>query len=247
MSDTPPHKESAPELGVNKSDITAALVRSSVGIIPFAGPVLSEIITYLIPNQRIDRIVDYLNRLDKKLSHISQDDLRNTATSPEGIDLFEDGAFQASRAVSNERREYIARVVAFGLTGNEQSVIEAKQVIKVLDQLDDRQIIILAAHHDEFLFDDEFHKTHEKTLVAPFAHMQSDQSDIDKNALHELAKAQLFNLGLLKERFNKPKTKGAIEMDPTTGMLKSSGTDITSLGRLIIRRIGLADNDSGSI
>jgi len=48
-------------------DYLVASLRSVTGLIPGAGPFVSELLTVIIPNQRIDRIRDFVRILDSKL------------------------------------------------------------------------------------------------------------------------------------------------------------------------------------
>ncbi|WP_155243252.1 hypothetical protein [Brucella anthropi] len=233
-----------PNLEANCSDVGAMVVRSTVGLIPFAGPIISELITHFIPNQRQDRIADYVRRLNEKTERFDRNAFRNTATTTDGIDLFEDGAFQSARATSDERREYIANVVAYGLSGEQKERIEAKRILNILSQIDDQQIIILASQHEKYLFDDDFRDRHENILTPPFAHFQSDEDEIAQEAMYDVALDQLFKLGLLKRQFKAPRSTSDLSFDPKTGMLKSTGKSISAMGRLILRRIGLTEDEN---
>jgi len=103
-----------------------------VGLIPLAGSVLAEVVGILIPQQRIERIEAYLRYLNAKLSELPEAEAKRKATEPEAIDLFEEGANQAARALSDLRRERIAAVVAEGIKGEEFDRIQAKRVLDLL-------------------------------------------------------------------------------------------------------------------
>jgi hypothetical protein len=60
MSDQNEDQPDLPSLGTNGGDVTAALIRSVVSNIPIVGQGIAEIVTTLIPNQRIERIEKYL-------------------------------------------------------------------------------------------------------------------------------------------------------------------------------------------
>ncbi len=239
MNDADKTNDDMPNLDTNLSDVGAMIVRSTVGVIPFAGPILTEVITNLIPRQRQDRIVDYVRRLNEKTQQLDQKVFQSSASTAEGIDLFEDGAFQSARASSEERREYIANVVAYGLSGEDKERIEAKRMLNLLEQVDDQQIIMLLSSHENHLFDDEFRSIHEEALNHPRSHLQSDEREIDQEAIYEMAYDQLFKLGLLKRQFKMPKQSASPSFDPKTGTLKMLGKSITPIGRLLLKRIGL--------
>lgn len=58
------------ELDSNNVDRITSLTKGIVGSCPYGGALLSEVIGVLIPNQRIDRIAEFLKALDSKVSQI---------------------------------------------------------------------------------------------------------------------------------------------------------------------------------
>ena len=226
-------------LGVRLADRIAALTRGTVGAVPYIGPIISEYITQLIPNQRLERIEAYIVELGKRVKKVERDKL----VHPRKVDLFEDGAFQAIRSLSEKRTEYIANVVARGLSGEEKEELEAKRMLNLLTQLDDGQIILLSSYLDKNRNDEEFWKIHEDVLKPKAVNLESSQEEIDVATIQEMAKRELVRLGLLRPRIRKPPRGQLPEFDEKTGMMKAFGHDITSLGRLFLRHIDLAGAD----
>jgi hypothetical protein len=66
---------------------------------------------------------------------------------------------------------------------------------------------------------------------------------LDEAALHEDARSHLGRLGLLALKFRRPHGKELPEFDDKTGMMKATSVDLTQLGRLLLRQIGLAGPD----
>lgn len=66
------------------------------------------------------------------------------------------------------------------------------------------------------------------------------QEDFDAESIQDLAEAHLQRLGLARLRHKRPGRNEVPEFDENTGALKGSGQELTSLGRLLLRRIGLA-------
>lgn len=60
----------------NKKDVILSILKGLLGIVPYAGSALGEIITWSIPNQRIDRACAYLEQLASQISKIS--DIQNS-------------------------------------------------------------------------------------------------------------------------------------------------------------------------
>jgi hypothetical protein len=236
-------EDDLPALGPDANDRGAAILRGSIGSIPGIGAALAEVVNHFIPNQRLDRIEDYLRRLSAKLNDLSADDLRDKAQDPDALDLFEEGGFQSARATNDVRREQIANVVAFGLSGDDQDRIEAKRILRLLRDIDDDQIIILTSYLHRHMNDEEFSDRHSDILYGPAAHLGSSREELDRATMVDLAKAQLKSLGLLQTRYKKPKKGELPEFDEKTGMIKRQSVTLSPLGRLVLRRVGLAEEN----
>ena len=61
---------------VSKRDITLAIVRGVIVQAPWIGYIISELMQTIIPSQREERIINFVNILDSKLEGIDQDLLR---------------------------------------------------------------------------------------------------------------------------------------------------------------------------
>jgi hypothetical protein len=90
------------DLESNKSDAVAIGVKSILGIVPF-GSLISEIATTVIPNQKTERIVLFVEVLNEKLKYLNKEVVELKTKSEEFADLLQDGFIQASRALSRER------------------------------------------------------------------------------------------------------------------------------------------------
>ena len=151
------------DLEQDKTDVLVVAAKSVLGAVPFAGPILSEIIGNVIPNQRVDRIAKYLKKLDERLSRIDRKKIDNALSSEEGIDLFEEGFVQASRSLTDERRKYISNVVANGVDNETIEYLESKFILKLLQELNEQEIIWLRFFMVPTIGgDDEFRKKHRK-------------------------------------------------------------------------------------
>src|SRR5690348_12709636 len=67
-----------------------------------------------------------------RLGRVEESDLRSRLRDPENVDLFEEGTFQSIRALSRERKEYMAELVARRITGEEKEQIESKRLLNLL-------------------------------------------------------------------------------------------------------------------
>ena len=235
--------ESGPPVAPTPQDRALSALQGLTGTLPVIGSVVANLINQIIPEQRWERMGEYLSKLEARLAAVEAQTLASALREPRKVDLFEDGAVQAVRASSSERLEYIAALVARGLTSDEREEIEAKRLLKLLDQVDDDQIVILQSKLSRHVRSEEFFERHRKVLEPVGAHMQSPRADLDREAMYRLARRQLVDLGLVHQTFRKPRKGDLPEFDEKTGMIKSQGTRLSPLGRLLLRRIGLAEED----
>lgn len=79
--------------------------------------------------------------------------------------MFEESFIQASRALSDERRQYIASIVENGLTGDEITYAESKYLMNLLEEINDIEVIWLRYYFDQRGgSDEEFRKKHDEVL-----------------------------------------------------------------------------------
>ena len=223
----------------SKTDVAIAVGIGTLGLLPYAGPILAEIVGTIIPNQRIDRIARFAVILNEKLAELDRELLEQKMRTEEFVDLFEDGAFQAARALTNERREHIASLLKNSLSSEELDHVQEKQLLSILGQLNDAELIILKFHW--LTLDpqeaERFFELHEDTLRGPLVFIGAPQDDADRGALHETYRDHLRRLGLLRATYKKPKKGELPEWDLKTGMIKVASDRITPLGRLLLRYI----------
>ena len=144
-----------------------------LGLVSIAGSELAEVVGVVIPQQRIERIRAHLRHLNERLSELSELEAKRKATEPEAIDLFEDSALQAIRALTDERQQRISMVVAEGIRGDHQDRIEAKRMLSLLGQIDDDQVIILLSHISKNWNNKAFWEKHSAMLEGVGAHFGS--------------------------------------------------------------------------
>jgi hypothetical protein len=101
-----------PKLGENIGDRVTALITSGLKTIPISGSIMAELVGALVPEQRLVRIESYLRYLESRISLLSNEQKEAIRTSADHVDLFEEGAYQAVRALTDERRQKIADIVA---------------------------------------------------------------------------------------------------------------------------------------
>lgn len=227
----------------NKTDLLVSAAKSAVGIVPIAGSLLSELVGILIPNQRIDRLTKYVKVLDERISIISTEKINNLKNNDDFIDLVEEGFVQASRAITDERRQYIALLVSNGITDDSIKLNESKQLLKILSELNDIEIIWLRFYLVPTISgDEEFREKHKNILQTIQTYIGADNEILTKSAIQNSYKEHLERLELIESKIRIDNKTKLPEFDAFTGRPKKSYSTITTLGRLLLKQIGLIDD-----
>jgi hypothetical protein len=231
------------DLNSNDVDKGVLLLKGITGAIPFIGPMIAEIVGEIIPGQRIDRMSELLHILNEKLSklEISQEELSHKMKEEPYVNLLEEGMWQAARSTSQERKEYIASILANGISNENLHEVEENILLSILSQLNDNEIIILYSYTMRVRRNPEFQKQHENILMKPLVHIGSNQEELDKATIYDTYRGKLVSLNLLRRDFKKPKRGELPEFDEKTGMVKASGYSLTPLGRLFLKYIDMPD------
>jgi hypothetical protein len=212
-------------------------------MVPVVGSLVAEIVGNIIPNQRVDRIVRFVQLLDERLGKLEQETLKTKFTHPPVVDLLEDAFTQAARATSQERLEHIANVVANGLSEVELNESETKRMLWLLGQITDAEVVILRSKlvmtNEDAKRDAEFRSKHEQLLAPDVTHMGSSEEEFEEAALKASYRQHLHDLGLIRYRFRQPRRGEMPEFDDNTGMMKASGSEVTRLGKMLLRYLNL--------
>jgi hypothetical protein len=115
-------------------------VKGIFGIVPFGSPIV-EAITTVIPNQKLERLVDFVQILNYKIKNAERKIEDHELKTEEFTDLLEDALGQASRALSKERLEYIASLLKNSLTDEELEHFGKKKLLSLLNELNDAEVI----------------------------------------------------------------------------------------------------------
>ena len=231
------------DIDVKKKDVGASVLKGYLSGLPILGPIIAEIIDNLIPNQRIDRIASFLKALASKIDPEEKAKVETKMLEEKSVDLMEEGFLQAARALSEERIDYIASLLKNSLTDEDLERIAYKKLLSILAEINDIEVLILKSYSGSIAQQQEFRREHQQVLTEPIVYLNSSQEKIDKHAIQETYRTNLARLDLLKIRFQQPWPGESPEFDEETGMMKSSGYAITSLGRLLLRVIDQSEED----
>ena len=208
-------------------DYSVLVAKGAIGAVPYVGPLIAELLGTFIPGQRTDRIVKFVRELGKKVADLEQDYIKSQLRNEHFSDLLEEGFFQASRSLSDERRTYIASLIANSLSPEKIEYHESKYLLRILDEINDVEIIWLWFFvHLTSAAKAGARNKHPEILKPVTAVVNSPQATRDKAALQKSYKEHLVRLGLLDK--------------------EDESYSLSSMGRLLLRQIGLINTNAAS-
>jgi len=235
---------STDRLSTKTPDYVLAAARAALGAVPFAGSLLAEIAGSIIPNQRIERIVDFAKELESRLSELDRSLVRSHLTDENSTDLMEEALRQVARSVSQERRARIAALIANGLKPDDVSFVESKHLLRILGETNDIEVIRLTSHLFETMGSGkEYWEKHKDVLDSVAPTMGSSQRELDTATLQDSYDEHLARLGLLNARHNVDPRTNQLVVDRFTGELEVRGYKLSSLGRLLLKQLGIEVDD----
>ncbi len=206
---------------------------------PHGGRFIGSLISTLIPDQRIDRLESYVTILASKLEGIGEDQERLIAASPEHVDLFEEGAFRAARALSEQRIRHFALIVAIGMTKGTAEAIAQKRLLTLLSDLDEQDIVTLNWHVLKNRVEGgPYAENHPELLMPqwPPATVWSAREVRESEALRQAINSKLIRYGLVD----------LVDDRVPEGMTPRKREKISQLGLLLLRTVGLSENESAA-
>ncbi|MDT7848188.1 hypothetical protein Q9292_01095 [Methylophilus sp. VKM B-3414] len=219
-------------------DYVTSAAKAVLGMVPFAGSLLAELAGSIIPNQRIDRLSKFSIELEARLAKLDKDLLRARLSDENFTDLMEEGIRQAARSVSDERRQYLASLLANGVDDVTVSFIESKHLLRILGELNDIEVLWLRYYLTPSIGGDiSFLEKHQEVLKPIFAGIGCDEATLDKQALQNSYMTHMIELGVLSPRYETDMKTNQPVFDLFSGRMKIRGYEITLLGKLLLRQI----------
>ena len=231
------------ELKTNWVDFSVAGARGTLNLVPIVGPIFAEVIGTIIPNQKIDRLTKYAAELGRRIERLENKPSDTQFQDEELTDLLEEGFRQAARSLSDERRSYIATLVANGMNSENIELAESKHLLRMLSELSDVEVIWLRYYrHPTIGGDEEFREKHNAVLAPVQAGIGSPPEAHDRYALRESYSEHLSQLGLLEAQFQTDRKTRMPKFDSFTGAMEVSYYRLSGLGRLLLKEIGLGED-----
>lgn len=222
----------------NFKDKLLAIGKGVAGICPYGG-VISEVVSSVIPGQRVDRITEYLRQLSVRVDKLDEQVKNNIVNSPNKVDLIEEGGHQAARAVSQDRIDMIVSAVERGLTEDDADVLRRKRLLRVLGELDDDELVLLNAYGQSYgvgmgsMDRDPFEDVNRPRSPS----LNSGEEELERYQLFQAGKNSLVRHNLLRKNYGVK--KGQLpEFDAHEGDFKHR-VEVSQLGRMLLKEIGM--------
>lgn len=195
-----------PDLSPNEIDHAVSAWSTALSSVPAVGSIIAEVVRNIVPNQRQERIADFVTALDDELGELQQDVLDLKMRTQEFVDLFREAAYQAAATPSDERRRRLAALLKNSLTHDEVRYEEERKFLSLLEQINDSELIILGYYGTEMVGQqaDEYYERHEAIVSPPLIETgMSDEEEQDAIMKQEY-RDNLRRLGLIASRKTGP-------------------------------------------
>lgn len=236
-------------LRATATDHIAKTLRGMLGTIPGAGSLVAELVDVIIPNQRSERFIRYVagvaRRLAAAVSRLEDLERLVRASGPARRALFEDGARAAVRALSEERIETIARIVAEGMTADEADAERERAIVEVLDQLSDSDVSYLLHMAGHAVKPISSFPSRPPPGASPDEMQAYNRQLREVHAMAEYQTSKLARLGLLAERPQKLTVVKSVNDELVVPPGQTGGYSVTPMAALLLQRL-LARDRSGA-
>lgn len=225
-------------LNTNTTDYVVSILSATAGLAPFVGGFLSEIVQGVIPNQRQDRVVEFIKDLCDRLERLEY-------TVDNLTDIFSNYAYGAFthkclncvvNEVYDEKIKYYRELCINGLTVKEQELYRIERILKVFSEMDYYEILYLKFYHyAKFGNRTEQEKiTNELNIdtIKPNYMIGMEEEKRDAETYKQITLNNLEKNGLLEQKIKSVGTHGTAV----------TNYEITLLGELILKKIGIIKN-----
>lgn len=221
------------DMQTNATDYTTSLLKSVFGAIPIVGPAAQELLGIIIPNQRMERVVRFVEALGKELEELKEDvdSLNEKLADEKYSSLFYKACVGSADAYSNERIEYIKNIFVYGLHQTDLQTYKSEGLLNLLNRVTDIEIVYLRFYYlskwnlERFR---EYQKITGIDILQPVIQGGMTREAIDDEVAKRIYLNNLLSYGLLE-----------IEIDKK-GKEKYK---CSSVGDLLIRTIDKEDMD----
>jgi len=233
-----------PDLKNQLTDYIVTTAKITLGAVPVVGSALAELVCTVIPNQRIDKIAKVCSKLNDRLDDHHKKLMISLLTNENFTEFLEESFIQVIRSTTDERREYIASIVANGISPEQNEIIRMRHLLRILSEINDQEIIWLRFYLIAILnADEEFRAKHREVLRPVFTHagLSPNSIEFERAALQSSYKEHLVQLGLLDRKYKIDSKTKEVKFN-NRGQFEVDNYEITRLGRLLLKYVGLSED-----
>jgi hypothetical protein len=192
MNDPNPNLEPTPGEHLRPLVRTGARVAAGLFLPGLAMAVFDELINQILPNQAHDRIERYLRQMHDRLCKLEQNKLEEILAVPENRGLIWEGMLQSARATSEDRIEYLAKLVTDGITDEHLDHMHSRKLLNILGDLDDSEVIFLLGQFSDT--PEDYQERHSRILKEP---EPSAGDKTPSEVMYQASRDKLIRMGLL--------------------------------------------------
>lgn len=224
------------ELERNWRDLLVSASKGALGIVP-GGSVLAELITEVIPNQRMDRVIKFVRILDARLTTVEGEIRARAIQEPGFADLVEASIVQSASFDSVDRYTYLSNLIVNGIEHGGWQFLRDLHFLQVLGQLNDAEVIWLKYYSiRDFHEQKAFSERHNDVIIYSTYPAGAPRHIVEPVLTAKSYQNHLHRLGLVA-------LKQEIRFEPQRPEpinIEERGYEINALGMHLLQRIGLA-------
>jgi hypothetical protein len=209
-----------------QEDLTALVVKTSAPLLgyllnPELGLVWSamgEVFSQLVPGQRVDRLHDYVDHLEDRLTGLEAEFQKHIHESAGYVAFVERATLVAAQPGSTRKRRDIAGLVKTGLTRTEVELEAHDAFLRMLERINDSQVLLLMYYNlpQTYGNPDLASFTDRHPDVFPLAPTNMDSDDVvHRWTIKEAYVKELVTIGLLEEAEGIARRAGSREVQLT--------------------------------
>lgn len=227
------------DLTPNITDLSTALAKGMFGATPIAGPMIAEMVAVIVPNQRLDRVIDFIQQLEKRVSATELDNLKDNIYF---VDLLEHAVEQSIKSLSPDRNQYLAAFIENNRNVSESNYSVKKKLCQTLEELTDDDIEMLRSKQNPF-YESRFKSIGRLTIgqydeMSDLEKYEYDLAQTSEDAhLNALERSKLISAEHMIPEKDDRDINDHIDRD--TGLPEITGYKLTDLGSVLLKSIGL--------
>ncbi len=196
------------DLAYNNRDKVTTVLKGISGAVPIAGPMISEILGAVIPQQRLDRVVEFVACLERSIIQFDMEieEVRKKINEPNYTAFFYKACLHSADSTSSERISRIRNVFIRGIRDVDQDALRYDSILTLLNKLNDVEFTYLHMYHllkwDITAFK-EFQSQNDGIILYPVVVGGMSQEEKDKENAKLIYSNNLQSLGLLEIEYDK--------------------------------------------